>query len=197
MQHSSVIWLNKRFSSSIFVFFQACTLQNHFVIFSSMQRHNLTSWEFQSDCFEFNNLTNYSSCRFALNLRGGQWSCDTCWTYTMMSVNISSSGSHIVRPEAEELPCQSGAQMWNLIEVGTRCRRRWAPAKARPGIHHTLPSKACSYNREQMSACLCSAPLTRYVLLFFKRKSWRRIKITFSFFSLWCICCSIGEIFFL
>lgn len=103
-------------------------------------------------------MKSYSSRSFILDLQGRQWSCDTCWTYTM-SVNISSSGSHIVRPEAEELPCQSGAQMWNLIEVGTPCRRRWAPAKARPGIRHTLPSKACGYNTEQMSACLCSAPL--------------------------------------
>lgn len=68
------------------------------------------------------------------------WTCDLCQTQTLTPVNTWSSGSHIVCLQAEELPWQSGVQMWNLIEVGSLCRRCRAPAKARPGIHRTLLS---------------------------------------------------------
>lgn len=182
MQHSSVIWVNKKdffhvylvFFSGVYTSeFRFCHFSNKQVIIFNISYVNISVF-FSSEiaATALPRLMKSSSSRsFILDSQGRQWSCDTCWTYTMMSVNIWSSGSHIVCPGVEELPCQSGAQMWNLIAVGSPCRRRWAPAKARPGIHHTLPSKACGYNTEQMSACLCSAPLAPdFFLLFFKNK---------------------------
>lgn len=113
----------------------------------------LPGWKRNYGSFSFI-LNSCTGSFFSIHLHGSHpWTCDLCRTRPLTPLNTWSSGSRIARLQAAaELPSQSAAQMWNPIEVGTRCRRRWAPAKARPGIHRTLPSEACGYNRTQMPA---------------------------------------------